>query len=35
MSENIRYRDEPPGRLKVVADFLPRPEDLAAEASPA
>jgi hypothetical protein len=28
MSENIRYTDEPLGRLKVVPDFLPRPEDL-------
>ena len=28
MSENIRYTNEPLGRLKVVSDFLPRPEDL-------
>lgn len=28
MSENIRYTDEPLGRLKVVPDFLPRPADL-------
>lgn len=28
MSENIRYTDEPLGRLKVAPDFLPRPEDL-------
>jgi len=28
MSKNIRYTDEPLGRLKVVPDFLPRPEDL-------
>lgn len=28
MSERIKYRDEPLGELKVVADFLPRPEDL-------
>src|SRR3990172_650948 len=28
MSTNIRYTDEPLGRLKVVRDFLPRPEDL-------
>jgi len=27
MSENIRYTDEPLGRLKIVPDFLPRPED--------
>jgi hypothetical protein len=29
MSENIRYTDEPLGSLKVVPDFLPRPEELA------
>lgn len=29
MSGNIRYTDEPLGRLKVVPDFLPRPEGLA------
>ena len=28
MSKNIRYTDEPLGKLKVVPDFLPRPEDL-------
>jgi hypothetical protein len=28
MSENIRYTDEPLGKLKIVPDFLPRPEDL-------
>src|SRR2546426_1990496 len=28
MSARIRYADEPLGRLKVVRDFLPRPEDL-------
>lgn len=28
MSERIRYTNEPLGRLKVVPDFLPRPEDL-------
>jgi hypothetical protein len=28
MSAKIRYRDEPLGRLKIVRDFLPRPEDL-------
>ena len=28
MSERIRYTDEPLGDLKVVPDFLPRPEDL-------
>jgi hypothetical protein len=28
MSVRIRYTDEPLGRLKVVPDFLPRPEDL-------
>ena len=28
MSKSIRYTDEPLGRLKVVPDFLPRPEDL-------
>ena len=29
MSAKIRYTDESLGNLKVVADFLPRPEDLA------
>ena len=28
MSVKIRYANEPLGRLKVVPDFLPRPEDL-------
>src|SRR5256886_12962884 len=28
MSARIRYTDEPLGKLKVVGDFLPRPEDL-------
>jgi len=28
MSERIRYTDEPLGKLKVVPDFLPPPEDL-------
>ena len=28
MSEKIRYTNEPFCRLKVVPDFLPRPEDL-------
>lgn len=28
MSARIRYRDEPLGKLKVVRDFLPPPEDL-------
>jgi hypothetical protein len=28
MSERIRYTDEPLGNLRVVPDFLPRPEDL-------
>jgi hypothetical protein len=28
MSEKIRYTDEPLGKLKVVADFLPPPEEL-------
>jgi hypothetical protein len=28
MSEKIKYTDEPLGRLRVVRDFLPRPEDL-------
>ena len=28
MSEKIRYTDAPLGNLKVVPDFLPRPEDL-------
>ena len=28
MSERIKYTDEPLGNLKVVSDFLPRPEEL-------
>ena len=28
MSTKIRYTDEPLGKLKVVPDFLPLPEDL-------
>jgi hypothetical protein len=28
MSERIRYTNEPLGDLKVLPDFLPRPEDL-------
>lgn len=28
MSENVKYTDERLGRLEVVPDFLPRPEDL-------
>ena len=28
MSAKIRYTDEPLGRLKIVRDFLPRPERL-------
>ena len=28
MSEKIRYTDEPLGKLRVVPDFLPPPEDL-------
>ena len=28
MSTNIRYTDEPLGNLRVVPDFLPRPEEL-------
>ncbi len=28
MSEKIRYSDEPLGKLRVVPDFLPGPEDL-------
>ena len=28
MSKKIKYTDEPLGNLKVVPDFLPRPEDL-------
>jgi hypothetical protein len=28
MSAKIRYKSEPLGKLEVVSDFLPRPEDL-------
>ena len=28
MSERIKYTDEPLGNLRVIPDFLPRPEDL-------
>jgi hypothetical protein len=28
MNEKIRYTNEPLGDLKVISDFLPRPEDL-------
>ena len=28
MSKSIRYTNEPLGKLQVVPDFLPRPEDL-------
>jgi hypothetical protein len=28
MREKIKYTDEPLGDLKVIPDFLPRPEDL-------
>lgn len=28
MNSKIRYTDEPLGRLRVVEDFLPAPEDL-------
>ena len=28
ISTNIRYADEPLGKLKIVPDFLPAPEDL-------
>ena len=29
MSKPIQYSDEPIGKLKIVADFLPTPEELA------
>lgn len=29
MKKRIRYTDEPMGEVKVVADFLPSPEELA------
>jgi hypothetical protein len=28
MSENVRYTNERLGRVKIIPDFLPRPEDL-------
>lgn len=28
MKSRVKYTDEPLGRVRVVADFLPRPEDL-------
>ena len=28
MNKNIKYTNEPLGKLQVVPDFLPRPEDL-------
>jgi hypothetical protein len=28
MSAKTKYSDEPLGRLKIVRDFLPRPQDL-------
>ena len=28
MNEKIKYTDEPIGRLRIVPDFLPSPEDL-------
>jgi hypothetical protein len=28
MSANVKYTNEPLGELKIVRDFLPRPEDL-------
>ncbi len=29
MKEKIKYTDEPMGRVKVIADFLPSPKELA------
>jgi hypothetical protein len=29
MKSKIKYTDEPMGKVKVIADFLPSPEDLA------
>ena len=29
MKEKIRYTDEPIGKVRVIADFLPSPEQLA------
>ncbi len=28
MSEHVRYKHEPLGRLRIIPDFLPGPEDL-------
>ena len=28
MSRKIRYTNEPLGKIRIVSDFLPRPEDL-------
>ena len=28
MSKTIQYSDEPIGKLKIIADFLPSPEEL-------
>jgi hypothetical protein len=28
MSKHVKYTDEPLGRLKIIRDFLPAPEDL-------
>jgi len=29
MKEKIKYTDEPMGKVKVISDFLPSPEELA------
>jgi predicted DNA binding CopG/RHH family protein len=29
MKEKIKYTDEPMGKIKVISDFLPSPEELA------
>jgi hypothetical protein len=29
MSEKIKYTDEPMGKIRIVSDFLPSPEELA------
>ena len=29
MKEKIKYKDEPMGKVKVISDFLPSPEELA------
>ncbi len=29
MKEKIKYKDEPMGKVKVIKDFLPSPEELA------